>query len=114
MSPDLPRRGASVSAAFTRPERRLHSRYPVRLKVYYQSFRDQEAVRADHILPTGLDVELFIDWPSGVTGDSHLGTSNLRKSGAEFGLRECSRDYLFGMHRPMFAPTHPVRNRSGS
>jgi hypothetical protein len=81
MSPDLAGRGASISAAVSRPERRLHSRYSVEVNVYYQAFRDHEAVRtgsgktsdlstggvffrADHILPTGLDVELSIDWPS--------------------------------------------------
>ena len=81
MSPDLARNGASVSVDVARPERRSHPRYQVELKVYYQAFRDHDAVlagsgrtsdlsrrgvffRGDHILPTGLDVKLHIDWPS--------------------------------------------------
>jgi hypothetical protein len=83
MSPDLPQASplfATVNVGDQ--DRRSHRRYPVELGVHYEVFRNRETVRngsgktvnlstggvlfsANQALPSGLDVALRIDWPTG-------------------------------------------------
>lgn len=80
MSPDLALRDVCASPDVVRANRRLHQRYPIELDLRYKLIHGRQVLNvgvgkthdistkgvffsADQALPSGLDVELSMDWP---------------------------------------------------
>ena len=80
MSPDLALRVACASPGGPPANRRLHQRYPIELDLRYKLIHGRQVLNggvgkthdistkgvffsADQALPSGLDVELSMDWP---------------------------------------------------
>ena len=80
MSPDLALRAASASPDGLPANRRLHQRYPIELDLRYKLIHGRQVLNggvgkthdistkgvffsADQALPSGLNIELSMDWP---------------------------------------------------
>ena len=89
MSPDLALRVACASPGGPLANRRLHQRYPIELDLRYKLIHGRQVLNggvgrtrdistkgvffsADQALPSGLDVELSMDWPLRLGGLCHL------------------------------------------
>jgi hypothetical protein len=89
MSPDLAKRAACASPDVLPANRRLHQRYPIELDLRYKLIHGRQVLNggvgkthdistngvffsADQALPSGLDVELSMDWPLRLGGLCHL------------------------------------------
>jgi hypothetical protein len=89
MSPDLALRAACASPDALPANRRLHQRYPIELDLRYKLIHGRQVLNggvgrtrdistkgvffsADQALPSGLDVELSMDWPVRLGGLCHL------------------------------------------
>ncbi len=89
MSPDLALHAACASPDSLPANRRLHQRYPIELDLRYKLIHGRQVLNggvgktrdistkgvffsADQALPSGLDVELSMDWPVRLGGLYHL------------------------------------------